>query len=46
VVLNTHEADIARWAERVVRVRDGLIVEDTATLAEFGPRPVVARSAS
>jgi putative ABC transport system ATP-binding protein len=39
VVLITHEADIARWAERVVRVRDGLIVTDTATLAEFGPRP-------
>jgi putative ABC transport system ATP-binding protein len=45
VVVITHEADIARWAERVIRVRDGLIVSDTATLAEFGPRPAM-RSAS
>jgi putative ABC transport system ATP-binding protein len=45
VVLITHEADIARWAERVVRVRDGLIVADSSALAEFGPRPVL-RSAS
>jgi len=39
VVLITHEPDIARWAERVVRVRDGLILSDGATLSEFGPRP-------
>ena len=28
VVLITHEADIARYAERVVRLRDGLILSD------------------
>jgi putative ABC transport system ATP-binding protein len=39
VVLITHEPDIARWAERVVRVRDGLILSDGETLSEFGPRP-------
>jgi putative ABC transport system ATP-binding protein len=38
VVLITHESDIARYAERVVRVRDGLIVSDTSTAAEFGTR--------
>ncbi|MHB8572765.1 MAG: ABC transporter ATP-binding protein [Candidatus Dormibacteria bacterium] len=31
IVLITHEADIAAYASRVVRVRDGLIVEDTPT---------------
>jgi putative ABC transport system ATP-binding protein len=41
VALITHEADIARWAGRVVRVRDGLIVSDAPTLVEFGPRPVM-----
>jgi putative ABC transport system ATP-binding protein len=45
VVLITHEADIARYAERIVRVRDGLILSDRPTLAEFGPRPS-RRSAS
>jgi putative ABC transport system ATP-binding protein len=41
VVLITHEADIARWAERVVRVRDGLLVSDMRAVAEFGPRPAM-----
>ncbi len=41
VVLITHEADIARWAQRVVRMRDGSIVADTAALTEFGPRPIM-----
>jgi putative ABC transport system ATP-binding protein len=41
VALITHEADIARYAQRVVRVRDGLIVSDTAAEAEFGPRPAL-----
>jgi putative ABC transport system ATP-binding protein len=31
VVLITHEADIAQYAERVVRLRDGLIVSDERT---------------
>ena len=31
VVLVTHETDIAAWARRKVVVRDGLIIEDTAT---------------
>jgi putative ABC transport system ATP-binding protein len=41
VVLITHEADIARYAERVVRVRDGLILSDSPMVSEFGARPEV-----
>jgi putative ABC transport system ATP-binding protein len=40
VVLITHEADIARYARRVVRVRDGLIFSDDESApvaASFGP---------
>jgi putative ABC transport system ATP-binding protein len=31
VVLVTHEADIADYARRIVRVRDGLILSDEQT---------------
>jgi putative ABC transport system ATP-binding protein len=31
VVLVTHEAEIAKRARRLIRIRDGVIVEDTAT---------------
>jgi putative ABC transport system ATP-binding protein len=39
VVLITHEADIARYAERVVRVRDGLIMADEPTSETSLSRP-------
>ena len=39
VVLITHEADIARYAERVVRVRDGLILSDERDPGRVRPRP-------
>ncbi|MGP1345866.1 MAG: ABC transporter ATP-binding protein [Phycisphaerales bacterium] len=31
IVMVTHEEDIAGWAKRIVRLRDGLIVSDCAT---------------
>ena len=40
VILVTHEADIARHARRVVRMRDGRISEDTTT------RPVAAAASA
>jgi putative ABC transport system ATP-binding protein len=32
IVLVTHEADIARYAERVIVFRDGLMVEDRSVV--------------
>jgi len=33
VIIVTHEPDIAAWADRVIKVRDGLVVEDTGQKA-------------
>ena len=33
IVLITHEADIARFASRVIRLRDGLVVSDERGVA-------------
>ena len=30
IILVTHESDIAEYAKRVIHMRDGLIVRDTA----------------
>jgi putative ABC transport system ATP-binding protein len=38
VVLVTHEADIAAWADRTIRFRDGLVVEDRPN-APRAPNP-------
>jgi putative ABC transport system ATP-binding protein len=38
LVLVTHEPDLAARAHRVIRLRDGALVEDTAAVAA-APRP-------
>ena len=37
VVLITHEGDVAAYARRVVRLRDGVVVSDTGTCREAVP---------
>jgi putative ABC transport system ATP-binding protein len=44
VVMITHEADVAAHAKRVVRLRDGLIIEDRRQGPVVGPPPLYARS--
>jgi len=39
IVLITHEDDVAAYAKRVVRLRDGLIIDDHRTAAVDGPPP-------
>jgi len=41
VILITHENDIAAYAKRVVRLRDGLIIDDRRLVAVQAPPPVV-----
>ncbi|PIU20059.1 MAG: MacB family efflux pump subunit [Elusimicrobia bacterium CG08_land_8_20_14_0_20_59_10] len=33
VIIVTHEPDIAAWADRIIKVKDGLVVEDTTKKA-------------
>jgi putative ABC transport system ATP-binding protein len=40
IVLITHESDVAQHAKRVVRVRDGQLVEDTRLAPIGGPPPM------
>jgi putative ABC transport system ATP-binding protein len=37
VILVTHDADVAHWANRVVHIRDGLIVEGDSRTAPAAP---------
>jgi len=46
VVLITHEADIAEFAKRVIRLRDGEIIEDRRQAPVDGPPPRVAESST
>jgi putative ABC transport system ATP-binding protein len=41
IIMVTHENDIAAWAKRVVRMRDGLVESD-----ELNDRPIIEESAS
>ena len=38
VILVTHEADVAAWAERVITFRDGLIISDHSTRSREGAK--------
>jgi len=46
IVLITHEPDIAQYADRIIRIRDGLVIEDAPNKAKrdvshlAGPSPV------
>ena len=42
VIMITHEADVAAHAKRVVRLRDGLVVEDRRQAPVAGPPPAFA----
>ena len=42
VILITHESDIAAYAKRIVRLRDGLIIEDRRLVPVQAPPPVVS----
>jgi putative ABC transport system ATP-binding protein len=42
VILITHESDIAAYAKRVIRLRDGLIIEDRRLVAVGAPPPLVS----
>src|SRR5436309_11935655 len=42
IIMVTHENDIAAWARRVVRMRDGLIESDESSQGKSGPATVPA----
>jgi putative ABC transport system ATP-binding protein len=42
IVLITHEPDIARYADRIIRIRDGTIIEDSRNHDKIHARPHAA----
>jgi putative ABC transport system ATP-binding protein len=42
VILITHENDIAAYAKRIVRLRDGLIIDDRRRVPVQAPPPLVS----
>jgi putative ABC transport system ATP-binding protein len=45
IIMVTHENDIARWARRVIRLRDGLIESDERNPEEYDPALALAGAA-
>jgi len=45
IILVTHEDDIAAWAKRVIRMRDGLIIDDSPTLRRNKRQAALVRTA-
>jgi ABC-type lipoprotein export system ATPase subunit len=39
IILVTHEADIARYAHRIIMMKDGLIQADRPAAEMYGTRP-------
>jgi len=44
IILITHEEDIAAYAKRVVRLRDGLVIDDRRLVPVEGAPPLVGRT--
>jgi putative ABC transport system ATP-binding protein len=42
VIVITHEADVAAHAKRVIRLRDGVILDDARHAPAAGPPPTLA----
>ena len=42
VIVITHEAEVAAVAKRVIRLRDGVILDDTRQAPAAGPPPMIA----
>jgi putative ABC transport system ATP-binding protein len=46
VIVITHEAEVAAHAKRVVRLRDGLVLDDVRQGSVAGPPPMMSRGAA
>ena len=46
VVVITHEEEVAAFAKRIIRLRDGLVVDDRRRAPAFGLPPALAGEAA